>query len=40
MGGDSFVNKKPLTGRVYTRERIICLDELGQTFVVRLVIRL
>ena len=27
-------------GRLYTRGRIIRLDELGQTFVVRLVIRL
>ena len=27
-------------GRLYTRGRIICLDEVGQTFVVRLVIRL
>ena len=26
--------------RIYTRGRIIRLDELGQTFVVRLVIRL
>ena len=27
-------------GRFYTRGRIIRLDELGQTFVIRLVIRL
>ena len=27
-------------GRFYTRGRIIRLDELGQTFVMRLVIRL
>ena len=40
MGGDSFVNQRPLTGRFYTRGRIICLDELGQIFVIRLVIRL
>ena len=26
-------------GRLYTRGHIICLDELGQTFVLRLVIR-
>ena len=29
-----------LTGLLYTRGRIIRLDELGQTLVVRLVIRL
>ena len=30
----------PLIGRFYTRGRIMRLDELGQTFVIRLVIRL
>ena len=35
------LTKQPnLFGRFYTRGRVIRLDELGQTFVVRLVIRL
>ena len=33
-------NNQLLIGRFYTRGRIMRLDELGQTFVIRLVIRL
>ena len=34
------IEDEMMNGRFYTRGRIIRLDELGQTFVVRLVIRL
>ena len=37
---DTVVFLKLANGRFYTRGRIIRLDELGQTFVMRLVIRL
>ena len=32
--------RQPLIGRFYTRGRIIRLEELGQTFVVHVVMRL
>ena len=34
------IQDEMMNGRFYTRGRLIRLDELGQTFVVRLVMRL